>query len=559
MLKNVSISVRLLLIVGLAVAGFVAIAVSALTNLRSNLLEDRQQQTRALVESAVSFVDAYHRRSQADELTEEQAQEQALAGLNAMRYGQDDYFFVIDDQPTMVMHATTPALNGSDLSQSADPNGVLLFVEMVDRADGGGGFVPYQWARPDSDVPVDKISYVAPFDPWGWIIGTGIYVDDVDVVFWNNAATMGGLAAAIALLIGATSIMIARGISIPIERITQAMGRLADGDKTIAVGYTENRDQIGGMARAVEVFKRAMLRNDELTAQATKEQEARNARAERVNTLTAAFDEEVRQQVAAVARSVDEMRGTAGSLAATAEQTSSQATAVAVASEQASSNVQMVATATEELGSSVHEISRQVQQQKALADEARDAADQTREHVRTLAGRTEAIGDVVDLITSIAEQTNLLALNATIEAARAGEAGKGFAIVAAEVNSLADQTGKATEQIGNQIKAVQEQTGMTATAMGAVTERIEGMAEISATIASAVEEQNAATQEIGRNITEAAQGVEQVTSNIGGVSQAAERTGKASGIVSANTDAMSSRQEELDVVIHRFLDDVRAA
>ena len=559
MLKNVSISFRLLLIVGLAVIGFVAIAVSALTSLRSNLLEDRQQQTRALVETAISFVGAYHQRYLAGELTGEQAREQALAGLSAMRYGQDDYFFVIDDHPRMVMHATTPALDGSDLSQSADPNGVLLFVEMVDRADAGGGFVAYQWRRPDSDVPIDKISYVAPFEAWGWIIGTGIYVDDVDVVFWNNVAEMGGLAAAIALLIAIASVMIARGISIPIATITRAMEQLAGGNKGVEITYTQNKDQIGGMARAVEVFKQAMLRNDELTVQAAKEQEARNARAERVNTLTVAFDEDVRQRLVAVAQSVEEMRGTAGTLATTAEQTSSQATAVAVASEQANSNVQTVATATEELGSSIHEISRQVERQRALADEASSAADQTRDHVRVLADRAQSIGDVVDLITSIAEQTNLLALNATIEAARAGEAGKGFSIVAAEVKSLADQTGKATEQIGGQIRAVQEQTGMTVTAMGGVAERIQGMAEISAAIASAVEEQNAATHEIGRNVTEAAQGVQQVTSNIEGVSEAAEQTGKASCTVSASTDTMSGQQEELDLVIHRFLEDVRAA
>ena len=318
-------------------------------------------------------------------------------------------------------------------------------------------------------------------------------------------AVLGGVVLAIA--IGVTWFLIASVIQ-PIKRMIVVMGGLAEGDKTVEVPAQTRKDEIGAMAAAVEIFKKSLIENEELNRAALEEQRERAERAERLQRMAAEFDTRVREELAVVTGSANEMRVTARSLSETAEETSSQATTVAGAAEEASSNVQTVATATEELGSSILEISRQVQDQSGKARQAADATDVSRERMHGLSAKVEIIGEVVTLITSIAEQTNLLALNATIEAARAGEAGKGFAVVASEVKSLATQTAKATESIGSQIGAVQEETGATVTAIEAITGEIEAVAEIAGTIAAAVEEQNAATQEIGRNLTQAAAGTQ---------------------------------------------------
>ena len=404
--------------------------------------------------------------------------------------------------------------------------------------------------------------YQPIFSPEGAVIGilyAGVEMARLqgmkDAVRWAILVS-----ALVILLVALSAAMVTfRRMLRPLAELVPVVRRLADGDSGTTIPYADKKDEIGALARAVEVFRQAMVRNDELTAEAAKEQQAQRARSEHIQRLTDGFDSGVRTRLDTVERASERMRGTADGLAATAEESSSQATTVAAASEQASGNVQTVATASEELGSSIQEIARQVQEQTAMASEASDSAGDSRRQVQGLANQAQAIGEVIELITSIAEQTNLLALNATIEAARAGDAGKGFAVVASEVKSLASQTAKATEQIAHQIKAIQEQTGATVTAIEMITNKIQTMAEISSAIASSVEQQNAATQEIGRNVHEAAQGTQQVSETIEGVSQAARETGSAAADVLAASEELSDEAGQLKSLIHQFLGDVQAA
>ena len=355
------------------------------------------------------------------------------------------------------------------------------------------------------------------------------------------------------------AVLITRGITRPVAAMTTTVTKLANGDKTVAVPGTERGDELGRMAEAVQVFKDNLIKSDELAAQAAREQEDRLARAERINGVTEAFDHTITQKLDAVSEAAQGMRGTANSLTATAERASARSTTVAAASDQATTNVQTVASAAEELGSSIGEISRQVHHQSEMAQQASDAARGSSEQVKDLADRAQAIGNVVDLITSIAEQTNLLALNATIEAARAGDAGKGFAVVASEVKNLANQTARATEDIAAQIKAVQEQTDSTVASIQAINDKIQTMTEISSAVASAVEEQNAATQEIGRNVQQAASGTKDVSTNIVEVTEAARDADTASGNVLSASEALMAQAEDLRNAVQTFLDDVKAA
>ncbi|MFC3226694.1 methyl-accepting chemotaxis protein [Marinibaculum pumilum] len=377
----------------------------------------------------------------------------------------------------------------------------------------------------------------------------------------TDIALITGIAAAVvALLLGILSaVLVGRGIARPIQSMTAAMKRLAEGDKAAEIPAQDRKDEVGEMAAAVQIFKDNMIRNDEMAAEQERERAAREARARKIEALTQDFDQAVAAVLAEVGAAAQEMQTTAASMSTTAEETNRQATAVAAASEQASTNVQTVASAAEELSSSIEEISRQVAQSATIAARASSDAERTNAQVDGLAQAAQKIGEVVSLIQDIAEQTNLLALNATIEAARAGEAGKGFAVVASEVKNLATQTAKATEQIGRQITGIQSETNEAVGAIQGIGKTIGEINEIATTIASAVEEQGAATQEISRNVQEAARGTQEVSSNIAGVTRAAADTGSAAEQVNSSAGNLAGQSDRLRGAVEAFLNGVRAA
>jgi methyl-accepting chemotaxis protein len=373
-------------------------------------------------------------------------------------------------------------------------------------------------------------------------------------IWWTGGAIT--LAIVFALLAG---FALVRSVARPIVKTTDVMGKLAQHDLLVAVEGGERKDEIGEMARAVQVFKDSMIEGDRLAAEQKAEQEKKALRQVEIERLITVFESSVTGSLDTLASSSTELQATAESMSATAEETSRQSTAVAAASEQASTNVQTVATAAEELSSSIAEISRQVSESNRIASQASTDAASTNDQVKALADAAEKIGDVVRLINDIAGQTNLLALNATIEAARAGEAGKGFAVVASEVKSLATQTAKATEEIGAQIKSIQSATSESVQAIGGIAGTIARVSEIATTIASAVEEQGAATQEIARNVQQASAGTAEVSSNIVGVTQAASTTGSAANQVLGAASELSRQGETLRKEVGEFLAGIRAA
>jgi methyl-accepting chemotaxis protein len=348
-------------------------------------------------------------------------------------------------------------------------------------------------------------------------------------------------------------------LSRPIVAMGEVMSRLAERDYTVTIPGTHRRDEVGAMAKSVQVFKDGMMRADEAAAEQERQRQERERRAHRIEAMTLDFDKKVSAILGSVAQAGTEMQSTASSMSSTAEQTTRQASVVAAAAEEASSNVQTVAAASEELASSIHEISRQVNQSAQVAATAADQSARTNDLVQGLAQSAQRIGEVVNLINNIASQTNLLALNATIEAARAGEAGKGFAVVANEVKTLANQTGKATDEIAQQVATVQAATEEAVHAIQAIGVTISEINQISAAIASAVEEQGAATQEIARNVQQAAEGTQQVTQNIGGVSEAATETGHSAHSVLTAATGLTRESGILREAVDGFLKDVRAA
>ena len=353
--------------------------------------------------------------------------------------------------------------------------------------------------------------------------------------------------------------VIVRSIVHPLAGITAVMGELATDNTEVEILGRDRRDEIGAMARAVEVFKENMIKTDALAAEQAKEQVAKEAEARRVMKLCATFDRTASDTLETVALAATEMQTTSEGMSATAEETNQQASSVAWASVETTANVEKVAAATEEMSASIGEIGRQVEQSAAITQRAVTESEKTNGTVQSLAVAAEEIGAVVDLITSIAEQTHLLALNATIEAARAGDAGKGFAVVASEVKILANQTAMATEKIGQQISSMQSVASEAIEAIGGIRMTITEVNEIAAAIASAVEEQSVTTQEIARNVQEAARGTQEMTGNITGVSIGAEGTGKAANQVLEAAGELSQQSEELRGAVDKFLADIKTA
>ncbi|KJS38894.1 MAG: hypothetical protein VR70_09060 [Rhodospirillaceae bacterium BRH_c57] len=559
-LNNVRIAGKLWLIVALAVVGALIIAATALLNQRAQMMEDRRGETMNMVQVAETAVKTYLAKAKDGTLSTAEAQARALAVVNGLRFEDgENYFFVVDFDGVTVLHPINPALNGKDMRSIKDPTGFPLFAEIAHTGSQGSGFVDYMWPKPGKDKPVMKVSYVAGIADWRWAIGAGIYVDDVDAVFRQQALLMGGIVAAVLAGLVLLASLVARATARPIVALTGQMTRLADGDKTQHISGTHRGDELGAMSKAVLVFKENMIRADRLAAEQAAEQEARTARAEHIQQLTEAFDREIATVVGTVSSASTQLESTAQAMSSIAEETSVQATAVAAASEEASANVETVASAAEELTSSIHEIARQVNHASQIASSAVAKVRETDEQVTGLATSAQKIGEVVGLITDIAEQTNLLALNATIEAARAGDAGKGFAVVANEVKNLASQTAKATEEIVGQITRVQQETKLAVTAIKEIGHVIEEVREISASIAGAVEEQNAATQEIARNVEQAALGTQEVSSNIQGVTHAAGEAGNASQEVLGAAGQLSRDSNTLKSVVDEFLRKVKSA
>jgi methyl-accepting chemotaxis protein len=348
-------------------------------------------------------------------------------------------------------------------------------------------------------------------------------------------------------------------ISRPLAFMTREMTKLANGDLNIEIEGADRADEVGGLARSLQVFKENAVTARRLEAEQRQQQVQKENRQQAVDEYIAVFDQQVCEALDTLSAASTEMHATAGSMSSTAVETSRQTTAVATASDQASANVATVAAATEQLHASTNEISRQVTQSAEFARTAVVEAERTNATIQGLAETAQKIGEVVSLIQNIASQTNLLALNATIEAARAGEAGRGFAVVASEVKALANQTAKATEDISMQIAAIQGETGLAVDAIKAIGGTIRQMNEIASAIAAAVEEQGAATRDISHNIQLVAQGTNGVATNIAGVNEAAQETGTAAGQVLTAADDLSRQADKLRTNVNGFLGKIRAA
>ena len=559
MLSNLRISSKFLIMVGLSGFGILTVAALDLSTLRGNAIEDRRNGLKEKVLLARQMVELDYQNSKKAGLSEAETMERSKQIFHTLRFGKDDYFFAVDNGSIQVANPN-PKVEGKNFFDAKDSDGVLFAREIVAASQRGGGFTSYRFPRVATEQPLSKVAYSVPFAPYAWNIGGGIYLDDVDEIFREQMIKTGTFMGIMLLLVLGMSLLLRRSILKPLAAMTATMQELASGDTMTEIPALGRRDEIGAMARSLQVFKESMIETGRLRSE--QDELKQQAEAERIGLLNAMandFEGSVRASLDLLTESAGDMRATSQNMSTMAEEASRQTSTVANVAEQATANVQTVAAATEELSSSVSEIGRQVAQSTEIAAKAMTEANRTNATVQGLSEAAQKIGDVVKLINDIASQTNLLALNATIEAARAGDAGKGFAVVANEVKSLATQTAKATEEISTQVAAMQNVTGEAVQAIEGIGGTISTINQIATMIASAVQEQDAATREIARNVQEAAAGTGKVSTDIAGVSRTAGAAGQSATKVRTAAEQLSEQSSALRTGIDQFLANIRAA
>ena len=554
---RMGILAKILSIAFVIVVCVVVTGVFALSQLRSVRYDSREQGTQAVVETGMGTLEYFEGLERAGELSREEAQANALAAVEAIRYGDGDYLWVHDDQLVMQMHPIKPELNGTDVSGTEDPNGVRLFVEMneVVAADGAG-FVAYEWPKPGFDDPQPKVSHVAGFEPWGWVIGSGVYIDDIDaaVAADQRVLLIGALAIAVAMAVG---VFAGRSLLSQLRRIADAASQIAGGDMSVEPLPVDDNGTAGQLASSFNDMTAVL---GEVGSQAERIAAGKFGADHGIpGDLGAAFDamghslssmaDQLQTHSSALSASATDLIDVVDRIGQSAEVTSHQAGSAASAGDDVSARVASVASAIEQMNMSIAEVASSASSAADVTTEAVDAARTSAETIAKLGDSSKQIGSVVEVISEIAEQTNLLALNATIEAARAGAAGKGFAVVANEVKDLADQTARATEEITARIEAIQADTTSAIAANAQITETIDRINDISTSIAAAVEQQTVTTTEIGHNVEETSNSTQGIANSINDVASATERTTQSVEDTREAVDSMREVANQLNELV----------
>ncbi|PMY60588.1 MULTISPECIES: methyl-accepting chemotaxis protein [Pseudomonas] len=505
-LRRMSISRRLWLILIVAVLMLMTLGMLMLKQIHDDLYQAKAQKTQHVVQTANGVLAYFQGLESAGSLDRATAQKQALSAIRNLRYDQSDYFWINDLAPVMVMHPTNPKLDGQNLAAIRDPDGFAVFNEMVAIAKAkGAGMVNYRWPKPGASEPVQKTSYVQLFQPWGWIIGSGVYIDDVQAEFRSQMVKASVVGIAIALLMALLVLLIARSIVRPLQETVHAMANITSGESDLTRTLdTHGQDEVTELARHFNGFT-AKLR---------------------------LVVSQLQVSAAALAQSSTDLGSNASQAQERSQQQSQQMELVATAINEVTYGVQDVAKNAEHAASEMRDAEAQAQQGQVnidgslqQIDRLSGTIDQAVEVIRTLAQESTQIGSVLEVIHSIAEQTNLLALNAAIEAARAGEQGRGFAVVADEVRLLAQRTQKSTAEIQSMIERLQghseaavkvigdssrasqqtiEQAGLAGESLNAIGQALRNLNGLNASIASATLQQAHVVEDINQNVTQAA-------------------------------------------------------
>jgi methyl-accepting chemotaxis protein WspA len=437
---NLKIKHKLWIIVGISLLSLILTEAVFLVSVRKGLFEEKKLRTRSVVETAYDVVQYYYATAKAGKMTEEEAKQRAKDVVKSLRYDGNEYFWINDMNYIMLSHPYFE-LEGRDQSNLTDVKGKKIVVAFVDKVKAQkAGFVDYVWKKPNSEASAGKIAYVKGFEPWGWVIGSGVYTYDIDTDFWNKALKKAGIVFVVFCLVGVISLFVARSITGPLALVRERLQRMAEGDL-----------RVDGEGRGEEASSRGTNETGQLLT-------ALHSMRSSLDSLIGKVQlggMQVTSSATEIAASARELEATVGEQAASIKQVTATTKDISDTSETLVRTVEGVGDAVSETASTAESGRDKLNRMELSMRDFIQATGYISTKLGVINDKANKISTIVTTINKISDQTNLLSLNAAIEAEKAGEYGKGFSVVAREITHLSDQTAIATKDIEYMVREMQ--------------------------------------------------------------------------------------------------------